>query len=141
MGGIREAETLKILMRYKKSCPPDGCLPICCVGRSGSRESPAFTCSESAGKRGDASQCRLKSTEEGSWNDSISITRLIGNKFHMPALQLARASRGVSRGHPLPTWVSKRCRVPDLGAGKLLKEEPWHVPPWSKGQQTFITGT
>lgn len=66
MGGVKEAEILKILMHYKTSHPPDGCLPICCVGRSRSTESAVFTCAESTGKRGDALQSRPKSTEEGS---------------------------------------------------------------------------
>lgn len=64
---------LKILMHYKISHSPDGCPPVCCVERCWHRQSPAFTCPESAGKWNDALQYRLKSTEMGIGMNSLAL--------------------------------------------------------------------
>lgn len=118
VGGIREAEILKILMHYKISHSPDGCPPVCCVERYWHRQSPAFTCPESAGKWNDALQYKIN--RNGNWNEFISVAHLIGNKFQVPVLQLARASWGMGQGHPVPCWVRKWCHVSDLGTREIL---------------------
>lgn len=54
---------MKVWLHRKTSHPPDGCLPVCCVGRCGAGSTPYSLAPSPLESK--AVPCRVKATEKG----------------------------------------------------------------------------